>query len=68
LAERAFDGLSRPCDRPLLAARGWREPVGQVADQCLSREGRFLRDEERAATFPTRDVSPASGARAKLTA
>jgi hypothetical protein len=31
-------------------------------------ENRFLRDEEQAATFPTRDVSPASGARAKLTA
>jgi hypothetical protein len=49
----------------LLAARGWREPVGQVADECLNR---FLRDEEGAATFPTRDVSPVSDARAKLAA
>jgi len=43
-----------------------RETVGQVADECRSREGRFLRDEERAATFPT--SRPASGASAKLTA
>jgi hypothetical protein len=53
---------------PNEVARGWREPVGQVADECLSRDGRFLRDEEGAATLPTRDVPPAGGARTKLRA
>jgi hypothetical protein len=35
-------------------------------DECLSREGRFLRDEEQASIFSTRDVSPASGANVRL--
>jgi hypothetical protein len=54
-AGRAFDGLSVD----LVAVRcelhaAEHQPVGQVTDQCASRENRFfLRDAERAATFPT---------------